>query len=46
MDEYIGAKVVVPGLNSIPVLAMVKKIKCKHKYYPILTVNTNPFLDT
>ena len=45
LDEYIGAKVVVPGHDSITVLAMVNKIKRDHKDNPIGTVNTNTTLN-
>ena len=37
---------VVPGHDSITVLAMVNKIKRDHKDNPIGTVNTNTTLNT
>ena len=46
LDEYIGAEVVIPDRNAIPVLAKVKKRKRDSKDLPIGEKNDNPILDT
>ena len=46
LDNYIGAEVVVPGKDSIPVLAKVKKRKRDAAGIPLGEANSNPILDS
>ena len=48
LDQYIGAKVVIPGTtNGIePILATIKGRKRDHQGNPIGSPNVNPILDT
>ena len=46
LDTYIGAKVVVPGRDAIPVLATVRGRKRDALGNPIGTSNPNPILDS
>ena len=46
LDEYIGANVVIPGRDALPVLAKVKKRKRDADGIPIGQSNPNPILDS
>ena len=46
LDNYIGAEVVIPGKDSLPVLAKVKKRKRDPAGNPIGEENPNPILDS
>ena len=46
LDSYIGAEIVVPGSDSIPVLAKVKKRKRDSSGMPIGEADSNLILDT
>ena len=46
LDEYIGAQVVIPGRDSVPVLSKVIKRKRDAMNLPIGEANPNPILDT
>ena len=46
LDNYIGAKLVVPGKNYIPVLARLKCRKWDALGNPIGEERSNPILDT
>ena len=46
LDEYIGAEIVIPGRDGLPVLTKVKKRKRDASGVPIGESNPNPILDT
>ena len=46
LDEYINAKVVIPGRDAVPVLATVKRRKRDSSGNPIGEANPNPILDS
>ena len=46
LDNYLGAKVVLPGKDSLPVLATIKKRKRDAQGNLIGEENNNPILDT
>ena len=46
LDEYIGAEIVVPGKDALPVLGKVKKRKRDFQGNPIGEYNPNPILDS
>ena len=46
LDTYIGAQVVVPGKDGVPVLAKVRARKRDSAGNPVGTPNANPILDT
>ena len=46
LDNYIGAKVVIPGKDAVPVLAEVKKRKRDPLGNAVGQPNVNPILDT
>jgi hypothetical protein len=46
LDTYIGAQVVVPGRDSQPILAKVRKRKRDSSGEPIGNANPNPILDS
>ena len=46
LDAYIGAKVVVPRQDSVPVLAAIFKRERDSKVLPVGEANTNPILDS
>ena len=46
LDTFLGAKVVVPGRDSIPVLTEIRKRKRDSQGNPIGEANNNPILDT
>ena len=46
LDAYIGAKVVVPGQDSVPVLDTIFKINRDSQGLPVGEANTNPILDS
>ena len=44
--EYIGAQIVIPNKEAVPVLATVKKHKRDSSNIPNGTANDNPILDS
>ena len=46
MDEYIGAHIVVPGKDALPVLARMKNRKRDTQGNPVGESNSNPILDS
>ena len=46
LDTYIGAEIVIPDRDAVPVLAKVKKRKRDAADQPIGEANSNPILDT